>query len=98
LKTARAISALNHPNICSLYDVGEQDGVAYLVMELIDGQTLADVIDIAGALDRAHRQGIVHRDLKPGNIMITKSGVKLLDSVWRGWKRGRRPRTTRRPS
>ena len=79
MKTARAISALNHPSICSLYDVGEQDGVAYLVMELIDGQTLADAIDIAGALDRAHRQGIVHRDLKPGNIMITKSGVKLLD-------------------
>ena len=93
-REARAISSLNHPNICSLYDVGEENGVSYLVMELIDGQTLADVIargalplhdalryaiDIAAALDRAHRQGIVHRDLKPGNIMITKSGVKLLD-------------------
>jgi len=93
-REARAISALNHPNICTLHDVGNDNGVAYLVMELIEGQTLAQVlargplplhdalrhaIDIATALDRAHRQGIVHRDLKPGNIMITKTGLKLLD-------------------
>ena len=93
-REARAISALNHPNICTLFDVGNENGVSYLVMELIEGQTLAELIargplslsdavryaiEIATALDRAHRQGIVHRDLKPGNIMITKSGVKLLD-------------------
>ena len=93
-REARAISALNHPNICTLFDVGNENGVAYLVMELIQGQTLAELlargplplhdalryaIDIATALDRAHRQGIVHRDLKPGNVMITKSGLKLLD-------------------
>src|ERR1051325_1328537 len=93
-REARAISALNHPNICTLYDVGSEGSVSYLVMELLDGETLADVIgrgalpveravriaiEVATALDRAHRQGIVHRDLKPGNVMITKSGVKLLD-------------------
>jgi len=93
-REARAISALNHPNICTLFDVGNENGVAYLVMELIEGPTLAELlargalplhdalryaIDIATALDRAHRQGIVHRDLKPGNVMITKSGLKLLD-------------------
>src|SRR6185369_1198768 len=93
-REARAASALNHPHICTLYDVGHQDGVDYLVMELLEGETLAarlekgplppaDVlrygIEIADALDRAHRVGIVHRDLKPGNVMITKSGAKLLD-------------------
>ncbi|MEO6487044.1 MAG: serine/threonine-protein kinase, partial [Thermoanaerobaculia bacterium] len=98
-REAKTISQLNHPHICTLYDVGEAtaaDGttLSYLVMELLDGETLAerltrgplpvhDVlrygIQIAGALDRAHRQGIVHRDLKPGNIMLTKSGAKLLD-------------------
>jgi Tol biopolymer transport system component/predicted Ser/Thr protein kinase len=93
-REARAISSLNHPHICTLYDVGEQDGVVYLVMEYVDGQTLADRlekgplpvdqvlrhgIEIAGALDSAHRAGIVHRDLKPANVMLTKSGVKLLD-------------------
>jgi len=93
-REARAISALNHPNICTLYDVGSEGATAYLVMELLDGETLAEVIargalpldralryaiEIATALDRAHRQGIIHRDLKPGNVMITKSGVKLLD-------------------
>lgn len=93
-REARAISALNHPNICTLFDVGNDSGVAYLVMELVDGQTLAQAlmrgplplrdvlryaIEIAAALDRAHRAGIVHRDLKPANVMITKSGVKLLD-------------------
>ena len=93
-REARAISALSHPHICGLFDVGEQDGTAYLVMEFLEGETVVDrlgrgripteqvlrfAIEIAGALDKAHKQGIVHRDLKPGNIMLTKSGVKLLD-------------------
>jgi len=93
-REARAVSSLNHPNICTLHDVGQQDGVDYLVMELIDGESLASKLlkgplpvdqalriasEIASALDRAHRSGIVHRDLKPGNIMLTKSGAKLLD-------------------
>src|SRR5512141_1917298 len=93
-REARTISSLSHPHICALYDVGNQDGVEYLVMEHLEGETLADRlgrgplpaeqvlrygIEIADALDKAHRQGIVHRDLKPGNVMLTKSGVKLLD-------------------
>lgn len=93
-REARAISALNHPNICHLYDIGSQNGTDYLVMELLEGETLAAKIgkgamplgevlhigvDVAEALEVAHRQGIVHRDLKPGNIMITKSGAKLMD-------------------
>src|SRR5690349_784495 len=93
-REARAISSLNHPNICALYDIGNQDGVDFLVMEYLEGQTLADRlqkgalpveqvlkigIEIADSLDKAHRQGIVHRDLKPGNIMLTKSGAKLMD-------------------
>jgi eukaryotic-like serine/threonine-protein kinase len=93
-REAKTISALSHPHICALYDVGNQDGVEYLVMEYLEGETLADRlargplpleltlrygIEIADALDRAHGQGIVHRDLKPGNVMVTKSGVKLLD-------------------
>src|SRR6266536_3147581 len=93
-REAKTISQLSHPHICALYDVGNQDGVEYLVMELLDGETLADRIsrgplpleqvlrygiEIADALDKAHRQGIVHRDLKPGNVMLTKSGAKLLD-------------------
>ena len=93
-REARAISQLSHPHICALYDVGHADGVDYLVMEYLEGETLSDRlakgplpteqalrygIQIADALDKAHRQGIVHRDLKPGNVMITKSGVKLLD-------------------
>src|SRR5213595_2105066 len=85
-REARAISALNHPNICTLHDVGREGDVAYLVMELVDGETLAALIErgrlapdralrygieIATALDRAHKAGIVHHDLKPGNVMIT---------------------------
>jgi Tol biopolymer transport system component len=93
-REAKTISQLSHPHICALYDVGNQDGIEYLVMEYLEGETLADRlvkgplpleqtlrygIEIADALDKAHRQGIVHRDLKPGNVMLTKAGVKLLD-------------------
>jgi Tol biopolymer transport system component len=93
-REAKSISQLSHPHICALYDVGSQEGTEYLVMELLEGETLATRllkgalpldqtlsygVQIADALDKAHRQGIVHRDLKPGNVMLTKSGVKLLD-------------------
>ncbi len=93
-REAKTISQLNHPNICTLYDVGHESGSDYLVMELIEGEPLADRLakgplpisevlkigeQLADALDRAHRAGIVHRDLKPGNIMLTRSGAKLLD-------------------
>lgn len=93
-REAKTISQLTHPNICTVYDVGSDDGVEYLVMELLDGDTLADRllrgplpvedvlrygVQIAEALDQAHRAGVVHRDLKPGNIMLTKNGAKLLD-------------------
>ncbi|HXM78289.1 MAG TPA: serine/threonine-protein kinase, partial [Thermoanaerobaculia bacterium] len=93
-REAKTISSLSHPHICALYDVGSQDGIEYLVMEFLEGETLTDRlangplpveqalrygIEMADALEKAHRQGIVHRDLKPGNVMLTKSGVKLLD-------------------
>jgi eukaryotic-like serine/threonine-protein kinase len=93
-REAKAISALAHPNICALYDVGNHEGTEYLVMEHLEGQTLAErladgplppeqllkiAVEIAAALDAAHHAGITHRDLKPGNVMLTKSGVKLLD-------------------
>jgi eukaryotic-like serine/threonine-protein kinase len=93
-REARAISSLNHPHICHLYDIGSHDGTDFLVMEFLDGETLAHRlqkgamplpellkvgIQIAEALEAAHKTGIVHRDLKPGNIMLTKSGAKLMD-------------------
>jgi len=93
-REARAISALSHPNICHLYDVGQQDGVSYLVMEYLEGETLGDRLrkgklpleqvfrvgaEICRGLEEAHRSGVVHRDLKPSNVMLTKSGAKLMD-------------------
>ena len=93
-REARAVASLNHPNICTLHDIGSQDGVSYMVMELMEGETLAARIErgaipleqalsyatqIADALDRAHRAGVTHRDVKPANIMLTRDGVKVLD-------------------
>src|SRR5882762_2009365 len=93
-REARVISSLNHPHICTLHDVGSQDGTSYLVMEFVQGeslearllkgplplkQALECGVQICEALEKAHRAGIVHRDLKPGNVMLTASGAKLLD-------------------
>src|ERR1700687_2252784 len=93
-REARTIASLNHPHICTLFDIGQQDGIDYLVMEYLEGETLAQrllkgsllleqvcqcAIEISDALDKAHRKGVTHRDLKPGNIMLTKPGTKLLD-------------------
>jgi serine/threonine protein kinase len=93
-REAKTISSLNHPHICTLHDVGHQEGIDYLVMECVEGETLAKRLEkgplpleqvlkygaqIADALDKAHRSGVVHRDLKPGNIMLTLNGTKLLD-------------------
>ncbi len=93
-REAKAVSSLTHPNVCALYDLGHHEGIDFLVMEFIDGQTLAERLSkgplptdellrlatqIVDALDKAHRSGIVHRDLKPGNIMLAREGAKLLD-------------------
>ena len=93
-REARAIASLNHPHICTLYDAAHQNGTDFLVMEYLEGETLAErllrgplplkqvmqyAVEICDALDKAHRKGVTHRDIKPGNIMLTKSGVKLLD-------------------
>jgi eukaryotic-like serine/threonine-protein kinase len=93
-REARAISSLQHPHICTLFDVGHQDEIFFLVMEYLDGETLANRLlrgalpfeqvlkigrDLSDALAKAHSQGIVHRDVKPGNIMLTKTGTKLMD-------------------
>jgi serine/threonine protein kinase len=93
-REAETIAALNHPHICTLYDVGEHNGIEFLVMELLEGVTLAArlergplrlaeilkvTIEIADALNKAHRQGVIHRDLKPSNIMLTNNGVKVMD-------------------
>src|SRR5258706_4546273 len=93
-REARTIASLNHPHICTLHDIGQQDEINFLVMEYLQGETLAQrlqkgalpleqvlqyAIEISDALDKAHRKGVTHRDLKPGNIMLTKTGTKLLD-------------------
>jgi Tol biopolymer transport system component len=93
-REAKAVAALSHPHICALFDVGEKDGVSFLVMEHLEGESLAERLtkgalpldqvlevgsQVASALDRAHRAGIAHRDIKPGNVMLTRSGAKLLD-------------------
>jgi serine/threonine protein kinase len=104
-REARAVSALNHPHICTLYDIGSQDGIDYLVMEYVEGETLAQrlqrgamalgdaletAIQIAEALDKAHRSGIVHRDLKPGSSVRRES--RFWTAGWRRWCRSRRAR------
>jgi serine/threonine protein kinase len=101
-REARAISSLTHPHICTLYDVGDQDGIEFLVMEFLAGETLAHRLlrgplpldevlrigsQLADALDSAHRQGWVHRDLKPANVMLTSSGAKVLDFGLARWLR-----------
>jgi serine/threonine protein kinase len=117
-REAKAISKLNHAHICTLHDIGAHEGIDYLVMEYLEGETLADRLkrgalpieqaielarQMASALAAAHEHGIVHRNLKPSNVMLTKSGVKLLDfglAKWEEkearWPRLRRSRSRRR--
>ena len=93
-REALALSRLSHPNVCAIHDIGTEDGIDYLVMELLDGETLAERLgrgplalraaldiglQIAGVLEKTHRMGLAHRDLKPSNIMLTRAGAKLLD-------------------
>lgn len=93
-REAQTLASLSHPHICPVFDVGEQDGIDYIVMEYLEGQTVAQrlqkgalpldeamkiSVQITDALDKAHRQGVIHRDCKPANIMLTKQGSKLLD-------------------
>ena len=93
-REAKAISSLNHPNICTLHDIGNHQGIDYLVMEFLEGETLSErlkkgpmsideilsvAVEICDALEKAHRQGLIHRDLKPGNVMLTREGAKLMD-------------------
>ena len=100
-REAKAIAAINHPNICVLHDIGRHDGADFLIMEHLEGETLAARLDrgpmeleealltavrMADALDKAHRRGVVHRDLKPSNVMLTASGPKLLDFGLAKWK------------
>ena len=108
-REAKTLSSLNHPHICTLHDIGSQDGVDFLVMEYLEGDILAQrlekgalpldqalhvAIEIADALDKAHRQGITHRDLKPGNIMLTKTASSSSTSGWRSsGRRGQLART-----
>ena len=107
-REARAIAALNHPNICALYDVGRHDGRSFLVMELLEGETLhtrlargpfavADIVDhaiaLADVLDNAHAHGVPHRDLKPANIFVTKRGPAKIAAPDQGTEVGLRART-----
>src|SRR5262249_7470855 len=102
-REARAVASLDHPHIGALYDISEHDGRPFLVMQYLEGETLAarltkgpllldqarrDAIAVADALDHAHRRGIVHRDLKPGNIILTKTGATLLDFGLAKWRAG----------
>src|ERR1700686_3088299 len=105
-REAKTIASLNHPHICTLYDTGHQDDIDFLVMEYIEGETLSQrllkgslpiqqvlqyAIEISDALDKAHCKGVTHRDLKPGNIMLTKTGTKLLDFGLAKLKQGAAP-------
>jgi eukaryotic-like serine/threonine-protein kinase len=109
---ARAVASLKPPNICVLHDIGSKDGAGYMVMELLEGETLADRIErgalpldqalkfatqIADALDRAHRAGVTHRDVKPQNIMLTRDRVKGSISDWRNRHRSPDPARQRSP-